>query len=111
MDKLTLYRNAIQTIIKRHLELQSANSLLETVPICDTEGDNYLLMAIGWNSSGRVHSVSFHLRIQNDKIWVEWDGTEESVTQELLDLGIAKEEIVLGFYRPDTRKLGEFAIA
>ncbi len=55
MDKLAFYRSAIKTIIHCHAELQNGNSILETVPIYDTDGDNYLLMAIGWNSSGRVH--------------------------------------------------------
>ena len=50
------------------------------------------------------------LRILNDKIWVEWDGLETGITQELLDLGINKEDIVLGFYRPERRALTEFAI-
>lgn len=110
MDKLAFYRSAIKTIIDCHAELQNGSSILETVPICDTDGDNYLLMAIGWNSSGRVHSVGFHLRIRNGKIWIEWDGTEKGIAQELLDLGVEKEDIVLGFYRPDRRVLTEFAI-
>ncbi|MGB6168089.1 MAG: XisI protein, partial [Geitlerinemataceae cyanobacterium] len=72
---------------------------------------NYLLMAIGWNSSGRVHSISFHLRIRNDKVWIEWDGTENGIALELVELGIPKEDIVLGFYRPERREITEFAIA
>jgi XisI protein len=111
MDKLAFYRSAIKTAIDRHAELQNGNSVVETVPVFDIEGDNYLLMAIGWNSSGRVHSIGFHLRIRNGKIWIEWDGTEEGVAQELLDLGVEKEDIVLGFYRPERRGLTEFAIA
>lgn len=111
MDKLDFYRSTIKTIINRYVELQNGNSLVETVPIIDAVGDNYLLMAIGWNSSGRVHSIGFHLRIQNDKIWIEWDGTEEGLAQELLELGVEKEDIVLGFYRPERRELTEFATA
>jgi hypothetical protein len=112
MDKLAFYRTAIKTIINRHTELQNGSGLVETIPIFDVEGDNYLLVAIGWNGSGRVHSVGFHLlRIQNSKIWIEWDGTEEDIAQELLELGVDKEDIVLGFYRPERRKLTEFAIA
>jgi len=111
MDKLAFYRTVIKTIINHHAELQNGSSLVETVPILDVKGDNYLLMAIGWNSSGRVHSIGFHLRIHNSKIWIEWDGTEEGIAQELLALGVDKEDIVLGFYRPERRSLTEFAIA
>lgn len=81
------------------------------MPICDTVYDNYLLMDIGWDKTGRVHAVVFHLRIRNGKIWVEWDGIEDGISQELLDAGIPKEDIVLAFYRPERRSLTEFAIA
>ncbi|NJL66292.1 MAG: XisI protein [Microcoleus sp. SM1_3_4] len=101
----------MKTIIDRHVELNNGSSRVETVPICDIEGDNYLLMAIGWNSSGRVHSIGFHLRIRNGKIWIEWDGTEEGVALESIDLGVDKQDIVLGFYRQERRVLTEFASA
>ncbi|GFE67846.1 XisI protein [Chroococcus sp. FPU101] len=109
MDKLNTYRKAIQKIIK-HKVYQPSHGQIETLAICDFENDNYMLMDLGWDNTGRVHAVVFHLRIQNDKIWIEWDGLENGITQELLDYGIAKEDIVLGFYRPERRALTEFAI-
>ncbi|MGL5062527.1 MAG: element excision factor XisI family protein [Microcoleus sp.] len=45
MDKLAFYRSTIKTIIDRYAELQNGSSIVATVPICDNEGDNYLLMA------------------------------------------------------------------
>ena len=111
MDKLKQYRQVIQTVIKRHAEYTPSHGEIKTLPLCDTINDNYLLMDLGWDRTGRVHAVVFHLRICNSKIWVEWDGTEEGVTQELLDLGVPKEDIVLGFYRPEHRKLTGFAVA
>ncbi|ERT08725.1 xisI family protein [Lyngbya aestuarii BL J] len=110
MEKLEQYRQAIQTIIKRHAEYTPSHGEIETLPLCDTINDNYLLMDFGWDRTGRVHAVVFHVRIHHQKIWVEWDGTEEGVTQELLDLGVPKEDIVLGFYRPEHRNMTGFAV-
>ncbi len=50
------------------------------------------------------------LRMWDGKIWIEWDGIEEGVTQELVELGVPKEDIVLGFYRPQRRRMTEFAV-
>lgn len=111
MDKLEQYRQIIQTVIQHHAEYTPSHGEIKTLPLCDTINDNYLLMDLGWDRTGRVHAVVFHLRIYNNKIWVEWDGTEEGVTQELLDLGVSKEDIILGFYRPEHRKLTGFALA
>lgn len=41
---------------------------------------------------------------------VEPDGLEEGAAQELVEAGIPKEEIILGFFRPERRKLTEFAV-
>jgi hypothetical protein len=58
-----------------------------------------------------IDAVVFHLRIRNGKIWVEDDWTEYGVAGELVDAGIAKEEIVLGFHSAKKRPLTEFAVA
>ncbi|MEA5560934.1 element excision factor XisI family protein, partial [Planktothrix agardhii] len=47
----------------------------------------------------------------NDKIYIEEDWTEEGIANELLTEGVPKEDIVLAFHDPETRKLTEFAIA
>ncbi|MEM7032901.1 MAG: element excision factor XisI family protein, partial [Chloroflexota bacterium] len=55
-------------------------------------------------------SVSLHLRIKQDKIWIERDNTDVGIAESLLEAGVAKEDIVLGFYRPERRKITEFAV-
>lgn len=58
-----------------------------------------------------VHAVILHMRLQNGKVWIEQDGTETGVADELLQAGIPKDDIVLGFYRPERRAITEFAVA
>ena len=73
--------------------------------------DNYLLIDSGWDRTGRVHAVVFHLRIVEEKIWIESDGTEKGIVLELLELEVLKEDIVLGFIRPNRRQLIDFLVA
>ena len=105
MDKLDQYRQILQKIIENHAAYKTTYGDIETVPVCDLVHDNYLLMNIGWDRTGRVHAVDLHLRIRDDKIWIEWDGTENGVTEELLEAGVLPEDIVLGFYRPERRSM------
>ena len=111
MDKLAAYRRVVQKIMAHHAHYTPSHGQIETLPICDEVHDNYLLMDVGWDRTGRVHAVAFHLRIREGKIWIEWDGTVPGIAQELLDAGVPKEDIVLGFYRPKRRELTEFAVA
>lgn len=110
MDKLNNYRHIIKQILAHHAECIPDYGEIETIPIFDERNDNYLLIDTGWNRLGRVHSTPIHVRIKNDKVWIEQDGTERGIAEELLDAGISKEDIVLGFYRSERRKITEFAV-
>ena len=52
-----------------------------------------------------------HVDIINDKIWRHRDDKEDGVATELLDAGIPKDKIVLGFRSPEMRKYTGLAIA
>jgi hypothetical protein len=49
--------------------------------------------------------------IINGKIWIQRDGTEYGVARELVDAGVPKSQIVLGFRPPEIRPYTEFAVA
>jgi hypothetical protein len=50
-----------------------------------------------------VHAVVFHLRMIDGKICIEGDGAERGITGELLELEVGKDDIILGFIRPEYR--------
>ena len=49
------------------------------------------------------------LNIKNHKVWVQHDGTEVGIADELVKLGVLKEDIVLAFHEPLVRKYTGFA--
>jgi len=59
----------------------------------------------------RVRRTSLYLRIIDGKIWIEEDGTEDSIVEELMAEEISQNEIVLAFHSPVLRPLTDFAIA
>ena len=77
--------------------------------IMDNERGHYQLLSIGWTDSRRAFDVYAHVDIQDGLIWVQVDNTERGIADELLQLGIPKNKIVLGFQAPYKRKLSEFA--
>ncbi|MFM6093374.1 MAG: XisI protein [Dolichospermum sp.] len=111
MDKLNKYRKIIISVVGNHAKYKPSHGKIEALCICDQESDNYLLMDTGWDQTGRVHAVVFHLRIIDGKICIEWDGTEGGITRELLELGVGKDDIILGFIRPEYRQFTDFSVA
>jgi hypothetical protein len=111
MDSLTQYRQIIKRILTAHTKIPYSFGDLQSVTVFDTKADRYLLLAEGWEKRRRIHDCLIHIAIIDGKIWIQEDGTEYGVAQELLDAGVPKEKIVLGFKSPALRKYTEFAVA
>jgi len=78
--------------------------------VIDTEHDHYQLVNVGWLNKRRIYGCILHIDIKDDKIWIQHNGTERFVAEELAALGIPKDQIVLGFHSPYKRQFTEFAV-
>ena len=111
MDTLDEYRKIIKSIILQLTEIPYAHGDLHFETVFDNESDRYLLMVIGRLNKKRIHSCLVHINIINGKLWIQRDGTEHGIANDLLDLGIPKDKIVLGFKTPEIRKHTGLAVA
>ena len=111
MDKLKKYQNSIKNIISNYATIRypkREESELQTV--FDDKNNHYYLMDIGWEDMTRIHSCLLHIDIKDGKIWIQKDFTEKGIAIDLLEAGIARTEIVLGFQAPFKRPFTEFAV-
>lgn len=112
MDRLKLYRQIIQEVLREYHQLNiKSNSTIESTLAFDEKQDQYLLLLMGWQKDERIKSVMIHIRLQDGKVWIEEDWTEDGVATDLLAKGIRREEIVLAFHPPHLRQYTEFAVA
>jgi hypothetical protein len=112
MDKLNLYRQLIQESLLERAKLRSSSDPIKSQTIFDREGDHYQLVNLGWkDSSTRIYGCALHVDIINDKIWVQHDGTEDAIADELADKGVPKRDIVLAYQAPHVRQYTEFAVS
>ena len=58
----------------------------------------------------RIHFCVFHLDIKNNKVWIQENTTEFDLANELVEMGIPKQDIVIGFNTPKMRGMTDFAI-
>jgi XisI protein len=103
MDKLNHYRHCIQAILTKHGKHKSKREDVEIELIFDTTHDHYQLMYIGWNGLTRVYHSTMHFDIKDSKIWIQQNMTNIDLAEELLDMGVPKEDIVLGLQPPYKR--------
>jgi XisI protein len=85
-------------------------SIEKPILLAETLRERYQVMDIGWSNNRRVYDCDLHLDIINGKIWVQQNMTEMQIGQALMDKGVAKEDIVLGFQAPYAREYSGFAI-
>ena len=111
MDNLNTYRQIIERVLREYAQIPYAHGDIHTQTIFDRESDHYLLMLVGREGVRRVHGCLAHLDIINGKIWIQRDGTEHGLARELLEAGVPKDHIVLGFRSPEMRQHTEFAVA
>ncbi len=111
MASVTDYRACIQKVLEKYVKYKSPYGDIETEIIADTINDHYQLLRVGWDKHQRVHGSVFHIDIKEGKIWIQYDGTETGIANELVELGIPKEDIVLAFHAPSRRPFTGFAVA
>jgi hypothetical protein len=110
MDTLETYRQLIQDIITAYTQIPYAHGDIKFETVFDREQDRYLLMILGRENKRRVHGCLIHVDIINGKFWIQRDGTEKGVANELVQAGIPKDKIVLGFRSAQLREHSEFAV-
>ncbi|NJL82243.1 MAG: XisI protein [Chloroflexaceae bacterium] len=111
MDKLDLYRQLIQESLLERAKLRSPTDPIQSQTIFDREGDHYQLVNLGWrDSSTRIYGCALHVDIINGKIWVQHDGTEDAIAEQLAAKGVSKQDIVLAYHAPYVRQYTEFAV-
>ncbi|MEZ4867412.1 MAG: XisI protein [Caldilineaceae bacterium] len=112
MDTLSQHRMLVKKILSDYAQLANASpDGVETQLLFDEERDHYMAFRTGWWRKKRIHSAVIYVRLEGGKIWIEEDWTEEGIATELLEGGIPKEAIVLGFHHPTMRRYSEFAVA
>jgi hypothetical protein len=108
MDTIEKYRKVIQKIIMEYAQLKPSHGDIDTEAILDPERNE--LMHVGWDGQRRVHGSVLHIDIIDGKVWIQHDGTESGIADELEEGGIPKDKIVLGFRSPDVRKYTGYAV-
>lgn len=110
MDSLDSYREAIEAVLTDYAAVPYAYGDLQTEVVFDRKNDRYLLVTVGWDQGKRVHTSLVHVDIIDGKAWIQRDGTEHGIANELVKAGIPRERIVLGFQPVEARPYTEFAL-
>ena len=109
MDTVNQVRDTIERVLRSLVYPDPVNNI-ETQTVFDRTNGHYLVVHVGWGVQCRVYGVVGHIDLIGDKIWIQMDGTEAGLANELVAAGISPQQIVLGFRIPEIRKHTGFAV-
>lgn len=110
MVQVADYARCVEEIIQRYGQYTPAYGEVEVQMIFDRESHYYQLVNVGWNKNQRIRGCVLHIDIKGHKIWIQHDGTETGVANELVAMGIPKQDIVLAYHAPYKRQYTGFAV-
>ncbi len=110
MDQLDRYRAIVRRLIEEYASYKPSYGDIRTEAVIDTERDHYEVMQVGWSGGRRVHGSVIHIDIRDGKVWIEHNGTDARLGEELVAAGIPRSDIVLGFQPADLRPLTSYGV-
>ena len=111
MDKISLYEAHILSILQDYAKIRYANLNAQNQLIADRENHRYQVVTIGWDGKKYVHDCPMHMDIIGGKIWIQRNMTELDLGEILVEMGVPKSDIVIGFLSPKVREYSDYAVA
>ena len=111
MDTVTRYRSLIEQVLLAHTKVAASVGEVQFQTVFDRDHDHYLLVQVGWGRQKRIYGTLAHIDLVGDKVWIQHDGMEEGLANQLRDAGIPAENIVLGYRIPEVRQHTGYAVA
>jgi hypothetical protein len=111
MDRDNSYRAIVKRVLQEVVEMTPSESNIRTEFVCDEALGHYQVGQVGWDGKRRVDDVFLHVDVVDGKVWLQHDGTDLRIAEDLMRAGIPKEHIVLAFHHPARRADTDFAAA
>ena len=112
--KIKRHQAILSDFLEKQADLRNnaLGSLRDCQPIIDLRHNHFQLTRIGWHERKHHFNVLMHFEIKADgKIWIHQNATEVLVGEALEALGVAKNEIVVGFRPEYLRPMTGYATA
>ena len=109
METLNEYRRIIRDLIREYAQYQPSVGDVRVESVCDEQAGHYAVVHSGWVGPQHIDGMILHIDIRDGKVGIEHNGTEGPIGSMLVEAGIPRDKIVLGFKPPDIRPHTGFA--
>ena len=112
MEKITAFKKIVRDLMTEYfIPPQQLPEGGEQYLVQDDIRNEFLIFNNYWTERGRIYGCLLHIQIKNDKIYVQYNGTDTDIAADLMSQGVSNQEIVLAFQHPAKRRHTPFALA
>ena len=112
MGKVIKYKSIAKQVILDTLKPDTDTDPVKSQFIIDEKNGHFIVLMNGWQDESRFYGCLLHIEVkENGRIWVHEDRTDQIIVDKLLERGIPKSDMVIGFHAPIMRGDTEFAVA
>ncbi len=104
------YRQEIMDLVNQYASYKPRYGEVELEAVMDHKQGHYEVITVGWENDERVHGCLLHIDLKDNKVWIQHDGTDVGIANLLVEMGVPKEAIVLGFQPLYKRPYTGFAV-
>lgn len=112
MEKIIRYQSIICDLLQEYASIKkSLTPQVKAQSLADRENHHYQLLSVGWHNQQFVYTVALHFDIVEDKVWIQQNNTDALIADELIERGIERGDIVLGFVPEKAHSFSGYATA
>ena len=108
MDKIEKYKKIVRKIVEEVVAMSpEIEDGIENQLITDDEHGHYIYFGVGWetDTNNWFYATFIHIDVKpNGRVWLQHDGTDLRIANQLIERGIPKNDIVIGFQPPYVRE-------
>jgi ribosomal protein S4E len=97
MDTITNDREIVKQVILKYVQFRPSHGQIRLDTVFDETQDRYLLMQVGWDNKRRISGDIIYITLHDGKVYLEYDGIEHGIYEDLVNQGIEEERIILAF--------------
>lgn len=87
----------VKEVITYYSKLRPSHGDIRLDTVFDDNQGHYALMQVGWDRGRRIRGNLIYITVKNGKVFIEYDGMESGIVEDLVKRGITKDRIVLAY--------------
>ncbi len=111
MAVIEQYRKFVKELLTQYAMGWESDGEVESQLMFDDERDYYQWCRVGWRGMERVHHCVMHFDIKGGKVWLQQNMTDQDPAAKLVEMGVSREDIVLGLQPQSVRPYTDYGVA